>query len=402
MSRMKFFKTSDIKIKWWCGIFLFKVLVGILYGYIHSLSYSGADTFYSFKQGIRVYNTFPNFGFTTYFKLVFLPCHYPSYSGIERWTHNSIPYGDESYYLIIRFHALVALISGCYYNVHVVFYNILSFAGCVFLYRAFKDELKEKSILLLSALIFIPSVVFWTSGIHKDGLSLLGIGMLFYSLKQNEEFLFSKIFLVLISIILLYIVRSYILLILIPLIAVYLIFRNKKKNLLIYYSISFFVFFFIVLLVSSVVGGISPVDKIVWWKNAFASLTVSENSIPLPQLHPDAISFMQLIPHAFVHSFLQPFIWNAKNGYQIFIGLQDWLLFFSLIFLIIYSVIKRKVFPHLFYLSIGYTISVYILLGMIVPNLGALSRYKSSGTFFLALAVISLIPTGLIKKVFKH
>ena len=399
---MKFFKSSEIKIKWWCGIFLFKVLIGILYGYIHSFSYGGADTFYSFKQGIRVYNTLRNFGFSTYFKLVFLPCHYPSYSGIERWTHNSIPYGDESYYLIVRFHAFVALISGCYYNVHVVFYNILSFAGCVFLYRSFKDELIEKSILLLAALILIPSVVFWTSGIHKDGLSLLGIGILFYSLKKQDEFSFYKIVLALFSIILLYIVRSYILLILIPLIAVYVIFSNKKKNLLLYYAITFSGFLFIVILVSSDVGGVSPLDKIVWWKNAFGALSQSENSISLPDIQPKIFSFIQLIPHALVHSFLQPFFWNAKNGYQIFVGLQDWILFFSLQILIIYSVIKQKVLPHLFYLSVGYTVSVYVLLGMIVPNLGALSRYKSSGTFFLVLAIISLLPNEFMKRIDKH
>ena len=402
ISKMKFFKSSGIKIQWWCLIFLFKVEVGIFYAYIHSLSYNGADTIFGFNQGVRIYHLIQSQGFSTYFKLVCLPCHYPSYSGIERWTHNSIPYGDESYYLIIRFHALSALISGCYYNVHVVFFNILSFAGCAFIYAAFKDELKEKRNLLIVALILIPSVVFWTSGIHKDGLSLLAIGMLFYSLKERNKISIQRIIIGTLGIMLLYIVRSYALVILIPLLSVYFIFKGKEKRLWLYYSITFFGFLLFVFLISSVIGGTSPLDKVLWWKNTFRTLSTSENSVALPDANADIFSFLQLIPYALLHSFLQPFLWDTKNIYQLIVGIQDWALLVLIVCLIINSLIKKKPFTHLFYLSIGYTTSIYLLLGMIVPNLGALSRYKSTGTLFLCISIISLLPKAFMKRSSKH
>lgn len=402
ISRMKFFKQSGIKIQWWIAIFLFKVLVGILYGYIHSLSYGGGDTMYGFKQGIRIYNQLHNHGWIIYSKLVFLPCHFPPYAGIENFaTNNSLPYGDESYYLIVRLHAITALLSGGFYNVHVVFYNILSFTGVVLLYSAFKNELKEKSFLIVVALILIPSVVFWTSGIHKDGLALLGIGMLFYSISNLNQFSFGKLIFGIISVILLYIVRSYILIILIPLVLVYLIFKNKEKRLALYYSIGFMAFVITILLLSSITA-IAPFSKIAWWQHAFKALPETENTLPLPDLQPNLISFLKVIPHSINHSFFQPLPWMAINKYQFVVGIQDLFLIVLLFLFLGYSIFKKKVIPHLFYLSFGYAISLYVLLGIIVPNLGALSRYKSTGTFFLGLAIISLIPFEPIKKYFKY
>lgn len=392
ISRMKFFKDSGVKIHWWIAIFLVKVLVGILYGYIHSFSYGGGDTYYGFKQGVRIYDAIYNNGLSVYLKLVFLPCHYPAYEGLERWAHNSIPYGDESYYLIIRFHALVALISGGYYNVHVVFFNILSFTGVAFLYSAFKDELKEKRFLILASLLLIPSVVFWTSGIHKDGLSLLGIGMILYSVKKRIKYSGENIIAGILGILLLYIVRSYILLILFPLVFVYIIFEKKKNKLIVFYGSTFIAFILFILLVSSLTTTVSPFSKLIWWQSAFKAIPATENTISLPSLQPKAASFFEIIPVSINHSFLQPLPWKAINFYQFVIGMQEMILFFLLVLLIFYSIIKRQVFSHLFYLSLGYTISLYALLGIIVPNLGALSRYKSTGTFFLALAIICLLP----------
>lgn len=395
---MKFFRESGLKIQWWILIFLFKVMVGILYGYIHSLSYGGGDTLYGFKQGVRIYNQLHNHGIIIYSKLVFLPCRYPPYAGIEKWAYNSIPYGDESYYLIIRFHALVALVSGCFYNVHVVFFNVLSFSGIVLLYSAFKNELKEKRFLILAAAVLIPSVVFWTSGIHKDGLALLGIGMLFYSLNSRQKYAATNFIPAVFAICLLYIIRSYILFIFIPLIIIYLLYKNKENRLHLYYLSGLVFFTILILLFSFFYGGVTPIKKIIWWQNAFTYLPPTENSLSLPELKPNPVSFFEIIPVSLNHSFLQPLPWRAINFYQGIIGVQELILFILLIAAIFYTLKNRSKFPHLFYISIGYTLSIYTLLGIIVPNLGALSRYKSTGTLFLAIAIISLIPTHFFQK----
>ncbi len=402
ISKLNFFINSGIKIKWWISIFLFKVFIGIIYGLIHSQEYGGGDTLYGFTQGLRIYNTLPNNGIEIFFKLVFLPCHYPAYDGVEKWVYSSIAYGDESYYFIIRLHALMAIFSGGFYNVHVVFFNLLSFAGVAFLFSAFSHELQSKKSWILFALVLIPSVVFWTSGIHKDGLALLSLGMIFYSIKKRKKYSLTHFIPGIVGILLLFIVRSYILLIIIPLILIYLLFKKREKNLIWLYSAGFLVFVLLILFITSISKTISPVNKLIWWQTAFNALDTTENTQFLPTLQPTAVSFLSIIPVAINHSFFQPEPWNAINLYQFIIGIQDYLLAIILLSLIVFSIIKRKVFSHLFFLSIGYCLLLYVLLGIIVPNLGALSRYKSTGTFFLCLSIISLIPVEWIKKYFKY
>ncbi len=392
ISRIKFFSNSGIKIKWWILIFLLKVIVGILYGYIHSFSYGGGDTLYAFNRGIRIYNLIASHGFSVYAKLVFLPCHYPPYAGIDRWTHNDLSYGDESYYLLVRLHAIFALISFGYYNVHVVLFNILSFMGVVLTYFSFKRVLNEKSILLLLGCCCIPSIVFWTSGIHKDGLALLGISFLFFSIQKNSLPVILKIFSAALGLILLWIIRPYIIIIFLPLLPVYLFFQERKSGVIIYYLTSISLAVIFSLLVSYFIPSYSLFAKITWWQQAFAQLETTPNSVYLPAMKGDFISFLSVLPYSILHSFFEPFIWRSSNIYQLIISVQDMLLLLFLFYFFIKRIRAQKMIPHLFYLSIGYAFGLYILLGMIVPNLGALSRYKSTGTLFLFMAVLSLVP----------
>ena len=174
-------------------------------------------------------------------------------------------------------------------------------------------------------MILIPSVVFWTSGIHKDGLALLGIGLLFYSIKKPNQLSIGKFTLGIIGVLLLYIVRSYILFILIPLVLVYLIFKKQEKKLMLFYFSGFAAFTLVVLILSSFTI-ISPFSRIAWWQHAFKALPATENTLSLPDLQPNLISFLKVIPHSINHSFFQPLPWTAINNYQLCVGLQDFIL----------------------------------------------------------------------------
>ena len=401
ISRLKFFKNSGIKIQWWCAAFLMKVAVGILYGYIHSQSSAGGDTWCFFRQGMRIHSFIARFGVSDYLKMVFLPCREPIYHGLERWS-NDFHYGDESNYLLVRFHALAALISFGYYNVHVVFYNLISFAGVALLYSSFRKELGEKAGWVLIALCCIPGIAFWTSGMHKDGMALLGIALLFFSVMNPRKSFFLNSLIALGGIALLLIVRPYIVFLFIPFMAVYYFFGKEKKHLLWYYLTSAVLFFVFLLSLNSIIPGFSLLERIVWWQQEFCKLVSTSNTLYIPPLHANIVSFLSVLPYAFDHSLLRPYFWDSKNVFQIISSVHDLLLLIIFIVVVIYSIRKKNKPSHLFYLSKGYVITLYGLLGLIVPNLGALVRYKSTGTFFFALAIICLLPKDFYKKIFRR
>lgn len=71
-------------------------------------------------------------------------------------------------------------------------FNIFGFIGLSFFYAALKNVTENSSIglrRLVLLLIFLPSVSFWSSGLGKDAISFMAIGMALYSaLNFNKRF----------------------------------------------------------------------------------------------------------------------------------------------------------------------------------------------------------------------
>ena len=119
---------------------------------------------------------------------------------------------------VIRFNALVCLFSFGQYHVHTVFMCFLSFIGLAGIYKSFLPFLENKKKELFAVVFFLPSVLFWGSGVLKEGLILFGAGMLIYHWFKilHEGFSTMRLILILFFIGLLSITKIYILLIILP------------------------------------------------------------------------------------------------------------------------------------------------------------------------------------------
>lgn len=82
---------------------------------------------------------------------------------------------------ITRLNALIMLFSFGRYPVHALFMVIFSMAGQLFLFKAFRPYFKGKEIALLLILFFTPSLFFWTSGVLKEPVTLLLMGLFLYA-----------------------------------------------------------------------------------------------------------------------------------------------------------------------------------------------------------------------------
>src|SRR5690606_20775170 len=77
---------------------------------------------------------------------------------------------------IIRLNSLIRFISFGNYWVHVLFFCFLSFSGIILLYRVFSTFVSRKKILFY-ALLGVPTISFWGSGITKETIFILGAGV---------------------------------------------------------------------------------------------------------------------------------------------------------------------------------------------------------------------------------
>src|SRR5689334_21415181 len=167
--------------------FSFKVLMGVLYGWIFQRFYHGDDTWKLFYDSLNEYNKLL-FQTGTFFReyLAIDSFHkYPDFASNFRDFLENMEYNATAKTL-----AFFNIFGFQNYFTDVVFFNIFSFCGGYLLFKLFATTSTRQRTLLYLACFFIPPVTFWLSGMRGDGPLLLCIGMImyyFYSWQQQGK-----------------------------------------------------------------------------------------------------------------------------------------------------------------------------------------------------------------------
>lgn len=253
IAKMKFFECEGISRRAIQGVFILKILFGILLYLVYTFYYtdrSTADIYKYFDDSKVLFDAL----FTKpqdYFQMLFgigndTPYFDVYYNQMNHWyrEYDSNLYNDS--HTIIRFNAIIRLFSMGVYNVHTVFMCFLSLLGLTAIYKTFIPVMKEKSLLLFGAVFLIPSVLFWGSGVLKEGLLFFGLGFLvYYSHKVICcEWNLKSIFWILFSIVILALTKFYVAIAVIPALAAnYWIKKTGNKNVLLKYIASYLLLF---------------------------------------------------------------------------------------------------------------------------------------------------------------
>lgn len=176
---------------------------------------------------------------------------------------------------IIRFNALIMLVSRGEYFVHVIFMCFLSLAGLLGIYRFLVQYVPDRAYFIAGAVFLIPSVFFWGSGVLKEGLLLLGLGGLLYNLLQisghrpsviaaKPGYNFKHIPGLLLSIALLVLVKVYVLISLFPGLVAWLLVRKRSKTMIAFaFPFSYLFFFLLTILAGKIDPRFDPLNMLV-------------------------------------------------------------------------------------------------------------------------------------------
>lgn len=88
--------------------------------------------------------------------------------------------------LIIRINTLIHFVSFRNVYVHGLIFSFLSFTGLLLLIKAFKKWLKNIRITYYLLVLF-PSILFWGSGITKEAVLIVALGLFFYGILKFIE-----------------------------------------------------------------------------------------------------------------------------------------------------------------------------------------------------------------------
>lgn len=232
--------------KWWIiGAFFIKVIVGLLFLNFHS-EYRGpgqttADAeLFIFESQIltNVFYTSP----VDYFKFL---VGFENREMVDFYLSETTYWaGDPSAILndsmnVLKIHSVFNFYSFSYPPINLISATFLSIFGLYHLFKAFKNWIAIDSKWLFFALLLMPSVLFWSSGVLKESFLFLGIGLFCRAILGSDQ-LKKKLVLLVFGLLFLLGFKPYILFCALLSIGVFFLlglFKNRFKALAVYFGL---------------------------------------------------------------------------------------------------------------------------------------------------------------------
>ena len=382
--------------------FALKVIAGISMILIYTLHYDLeiADFHKYFKDGMVMYGVAKENPIDFLRMLTGIQSSadhlFPYYEKMDSWfrSWDSPVYNDNR--LVIRFNALVGIFSFGHLYVHNIFINFLSLSGLVAIYRFMLRYTDAHSIPWLPWGVFLfPGLLFWGSGILKEGLLIFSFGFwVFYSdklINQSGYVLKNILYLVFFSF-LLVLLKPYTLAIWLPCaISFYLSRKYKVSRILFTYVFIISVFSLFMFLTKWITSLPDLTEIIVQKQNDFVNHALAQDAgsiIHTRYLEPGFLSFFSEFWKGLFNTLFRP---HPLEAYSVFVGfaaLENLIIWSLVIYALIYTDKKCIQRNPVFWLALGFSLLLMGFVGMVTPLHGAIVRYKILALPFLWLAWI--------------
>ena len=169
-----------------------------MYGCLHLYYYNGGDTLIFVEHSRYIYQVFYD-NPLHFLSLTFCPTTDPPAPHLAAVAEQVNGWCDMRFYSMLRINAYIHFFSMGNYNIHAIFWAFLSFTGLVGIYRSFISYFPTSKLVLYLSIFCVPSIVFWGSGVHKEGLCyfLLGLSWYYFTAIQSHKKSIYYLFLIL-------------------------------------------------------------------------------------------------------------------------------------------------------------------------------------------------------------
>lgn len=392
VTKVKFFTRTGLSQPQLIIIFLLKVMAGIFYGWI-GLYYGGLaqmqDTWNYHLNSIQEYHLLysdPHEYFTNLFRD-------PYVGGVSNFLGTTDSYwNDLKGNLFIKILSVFDIFSLGHYYVNVIFYAFITLFGAIAIYRVMIDVFPGRKFAILAATFLVPSFLYWTSGIHKEGLIFTGISLIIYCVyfaTKDRKLGFKRILCLSAGLLLILALRNFLVVILVPAIIAWLIaFRWPKYGLAIFSSLYLFfcVLFFTARYISPRLDfPQAVVDK----QQQFKQIAAGGSTIPMKDLEPSVVSFIKNTPQAINLSAIRPYPSDVRHILSLAAAIEiDILLLLFVLFLFFRRNGNGNGSRNFMYFCVFFSVTLLLAIGFSVNNLGAIVRYRS---VIMPLLVIPMV-----------
>jgi hypothetical protein len=392
VTRVKFFTRSGLGQLQLVMLFFVKVIAGIFYGWMGR--YYGElaqmlDTWEFHRIGIIEYHilgTHPHEYFTNIF-------NNPYAAGWGNFFGSSDSYwNDLKGNVFVKLLSLFDILSFGHYYVNVIFYSFISMLGPIAVYRVMSDIYPRQKTAVLMAAFFIPSFIYWTSGLHKEGLIFLGISLIIYHLYfgwKEKRYSLKRWLGVISGLLILFILRNFLMPIVVPAIAAWMLAYRWPKYGLAFYTSVYLLFGVVFFTARYADARLDFPQAVVDKQQAFLRLQGGASTIPIKELKPTIASFVKNTPQAVTLSFLRPYPGDVRDLPSLMASLEISLLLILLFLFLLFRKKNGATSANAVYLCVFLSISILLAIGFSINNLGAIVRYRSIVVPLLMIPVVA-------------
>lgn len=316
-------------------------------------------------------------------------------SGLLFNYYNAGYFSDENNYAVCRIVTLLSFFTFGKYLITCLFFSMLSFSGVWRLYRFFYELYPHLHKQLAIAILYLPTFVFWSSGILKDPICTGAMGWITYSLYEaiyKKKNITKNVITIVISGFILSAIKVYILVSYVPFLILFLILKNINLIKSTFLKVIIVICILVGVMVSFTkimnqlrnsmmkFAGEDLTKTIKNYQENYASQTEAQSNFSLGvEFDGSLTSLIKMAPAAVVATLYRPFLWETRKPSTLLTSLES-LAIFLLTFKIIRKAGLRNFFkswrdPAVMY-CLAFSLFFAIFVGATTPNFGTLCRYK--------------------------
>jgi hypothetical protein len=321
-------------------------------------------------------------------------------------------FNSESNYFVARLVAVLSFITLGSYSAITLIFSMISYAGVWRLFRFFYEQYPHLHKQLAIAIIYLPTFVFWSSGILKDPLCTGMIGFLTFSVYNvliKRKSIFKNSIIAIVSAIILGTVKMYILVSYLPFLLLFVVLNYVKKansallkgillvGIIMMFSLSVYL---LTDKLKEEMGDLA-LDKIavsVKTKQAnfenISSLAESSFSLGV-DFDGTTSSLLKIAPAAIVATLFRPYLWESKKVSTLLSSVESLVLMLFTLY-VFFKVGPVKILAGiisdpmiLFCLLFALLFSLFV--GATTLNFGTLVRYKVPCMPFYIISLVLLL-----------
>lgn len=392
---------------------IFATIASTIFNYYISV---GDSTLLYYAEGLNIYRMIIHN--TDNIKWLLLPGSDFDYTlAHDSWNVGYFP--NAANFFIIKLVAIFSFLGFGRYSVVQLFFSMVAFSGIWKLYQFFYKLVPNLHKQFAIALLFFPTLIFWSSGVLKDSICIGMLGWLTYSLYSAyklKHHIVRNIIIAIFSGYALLIVKPYILFAYLPFLILYFIqtdlyqIKNiflKAAAIMLILIISIGGFFLITDRLQEEMGFLALeklTESLQTQQNSFKNMSDQAGSSFTLGVEYDGTlgSLAKSAPEAINATLFRPYIWESKKISTLLSSIESLCLMLFTLY-VLYKVrpdrfVKLIFFRPLIFFCLAYSIIFSLFIGITTLNFGTLVRYKIPAIPFYVIAMMLILYYHSIKK----